>query len=55
MKPVCIVDRDALEPEDIVKLEAEGYVVIRKQPGRYCEVWLPPMWNGKFVQSEGAD
>lgn len=42
MKPICFVDKDALDPEDVKKLEAEGYLVIRTMPHRRCEMWTPP-------------
>lgn len=43
MKPVCIIDRDALDLEDVKKLEDEGCMVLRVLPGRRCEMWIPPL------------
>ena len=44
MKPVCVVDKDAIDPEDVKKLESEGYLVLRTMLGRRCEILFPPHW-----------
>ena len=45
MKPVCIIERDALDPEDVKKLEDDGYLVVKATMGRRCEIMFPPEWS----------
>jgi len=37
-----VVDRDAIDPATKQRIEAQGYMVIEKQPGRSLEVFYAP-------------
>ena len=43
---IVIMDIDALEQEDVEKLEHLGFVVIKKRPMRHLQVFYKEFENG---------